>query len=565
MKKYIILLVIIYFGFTQKNNAQVQRYESEAIFLHTNETTFVTGETLLFKIYCLNANSKELSTISKIAYIEIKDPNGKTLSRNKITLNNGIGANEIFINTTFNTGNYKLIAYTNWMLNNSNSKYFETNIAIINPFLPFKNKENNKQDTTLEIVKSDDANIKNDEVTIKLVKNNFSKREKVLFDVVSNSEKFTNGNYSISVRRIDGLTFGDNISSKDFFNNHSDKFIYSNSIKHLPELRGELLSGKLTTNDSSKTTKDKHLGLSAIGEPFDFKIVKTNNNGEFYFILDKEQKKSDVVLQVLENEINDFQITIDPPAKVEVNTTFKNNLNFSETSIKDVEARLVACQIVNAYSTKDSLAITSKNFIPFYNNNATDYILDDYKRFSTFKETIIEIVPAVFFKENEGDYSLHIRDYVTAGESFGSALVLVDGMLLQDVNELFNYNTKNIYKISVVNKAYAYGSKIFSGLISITTFDREYNPKSKNILPIQIERSNLDKAYHSTNYETEKDFSRLPDFRYQLAWNTIVSLSKNTTPFHFFTSDIEGKYEISLEGFSAKGEPLSIKEYFEVN
>ena len=138
-------------------------------------------------------------------------------------------------------------------------------------------------------------------------------------------------------------------------------------------------------------------------------------------------------------------------------------------------------------------------------------------------------------------------------------------MLLQDVNELFNYNTKNIYKISVVNKAYAYGSKIFSGLISITTFNREYNPKSKNILSLQIERSALDKVYQSINYETEKDFTRLPDFRYQLAWNTNVSLTKNTTPFHFFTSDIEGKYEISLEGFSAKGEPLSIKEYFEVN
>ena len=294
-------------------------------------------------------------------------------------------------------------------------------------------------------------------------------------------------------------------------------------------------------------------------------VLKINNNGEFHFILDKEQKKSDVILQVLENEINDFQITINPSAKVEVNTSFKNNLNFTEASIKDIEARLVACQIVNAYSTKDSLATKPVNFIPFYNYNAKDYILDDYKRFPTFKETIIEIVPAVYFKENEGNYSLHIRDYVTLGESFGSALVLVDGMLLQDVNELFNYNTKNIYRISVVNKAYAYGSKIFSGLISITTFNREYNPKTRNILPIQIERSNIDKAYQSINYETEKDFTRLPDFRYQLAWNTNLSITKNATLFHFFTSDIEGKFEISLEGFSAKGEPLSIKEYFEVN
>lgn len=564
MKKYIILITLT-IGWLSNSFAQGNAFESETIFVHTNETTFVTGETLLYKIYCLNANSKELSTISKIAYIEIKDYNGITLFRNKITLNNGLGANEIFINTTFNSGNYKLIAYTNWMLNNSKSKYFETDIAIINPFLSVENKADNTSNTNSEINKENTISLKNEDVKIKLTRKNYSKREKVALDIISNSEKFTSGNYSISVRKLDGLKFGNSISSSEFININSDKFIYSNSINHLPELRGELLSGKLITKDSTKTTKEKHLGLSVIGEPFDFKLVKTNQNGEFNFILDKELKKSDIILQVLENEINDFQITINPPAKVEVNTPFKNNLNFTEASIKDIESRLVACQIVNAYSTKDSLMTKPLNFTPFYKYIAKDYILDDYKRFSSFRETIIEIIPAVFFKENEGNYSLHIRDFVTSGESFGSALVLVDGMLLQDVNELFNYNTKNIYKISVVNKAYAYGSKIFSGLISITTFNREYNPKTRNILPIQIERSNVDKPYQSINYETEKDFSRLPDFRYQLAWETNINLTKGVTPFHFFTSDIEGKYEINLEGFSINGEPLSIKEYIEVN
>lgn len=566
MKKYIIL-VTISIGWFTNSFAQNNSFESETIFLHTNETTFVTGETFLYKIYCLNANSKELSKISKIAYVEILDNKGTNVSRNKITLNNGIGTNEIFINTTFNTGNYKLIAYTSWMLNNSKSKYFETNITIINPFLPFKNKENNTTATTSESSKNSSISLKNDDISIKLDKNTYSKREKVALDIISNSEKFVNGNFSISVRKIDGLTFEKAINSTDFINNNSsDKFINSNTINYLPELRGELLSGKITSNDVTKTTKEKHIGLSIIGEPFDFKIVKTNANGEFHFILDKELKNSNIILQILENDLSDFQITLDTPVKAELNTTFENNLNLTETSIKDIEARLVACQIVNAYSSKDSLSSTKpRNFLPFYGYNAKEYILDDYKRFPTFKETIIEIVPAVYFKENEGNYTLHIRDYVTAGESFGSALVLVDGLLLQDVNELFNYNTKNIYKISVVNKAYSYGSKIFSGVISITTFNREYNPKSKNILPLQIERCNTDKAYQNLQYNTEKDLSRFPDYRYQLAWETNLSLTKNATPFQFYTSDIEGKYEINLEGFSAKGEPLSIKEYFEVN
>ncbi|MFN7043805.1 MAG: hypothetical protein ACK4M1_01300 [Flavobacterium sp.] len=565
MRKYIILFAIT-FGFISNNLAQTNHFESETIFLHTNETTFVTGETLLYKIYCLNANTNELSKISKIAYVEIIDNYGTSISRNKITLNNSTGTNEIFINTSFNTGNYKLIAYTNWMLNNSKSKYFETTISIINPFIPNKNQQYTESKTITSESFKDNTYSKNEDVVMNLSKYTYSKREKVELNIVPNSQKFIDGNYSVSVRKIDDLTFNKTTNSIDFINSNPDKFINSNTINYLPELRGELLSGKITTNDANKTINDKHIALSIIGEPFDFKIVKTNDKGEFHFILDKNLKKSEVILQIIENDLNDFQIKLNDKPKLEFNDgSSKNYPIIQEKHIKDIEARLVACQIVNAYSVKDSLKTNFSNFTPFYNYNAKEYILDDYKRFPTFKETIIEIVPAVYFKEKEGNYTLHIRDYVTAGESFGNALVLVDGLLLQDVNELFNYNTSNIYKISVVNKAYSYGSKIFSGVISITTFNREYTPKSKNILPIQIERCTTDITFQSLNYDSEKDFTRLPDYRYQLAWDTNVTLSKDANPFRFYTSDITGKFEIRFEGFSSKGEPISIKEYFEVN
>ena len=190
-------------------------------------------------------------------------------------------------------------------------------------------------------------------------------------------------------------------------------------------------------------------------DTMDFKIVKTNDKGEFHFILDKNLKKSEVILQIIENDLNDFQIKLNDKPKLEFNDgSSKNYPIIQEKHIKDIEARLVACQIVNAYSVKDSLKTNFSNFTPFYNYNAKEYILDDYKRFPTFKETIIEIVPAVYFKEKEGNYTLHIRDYVTSGDSYGKALVLIDGLMIQNVNELFNYNTKNIYKIRKKGSCY---------------------------------------------------------------------------------------------------------------
>lgn len=561
MRKYIILLAFT-FGWLSKCIAQNNNFESETIFIHTNESTFVTGETLLYKIYCLNANSKELSNISKIAYVEIIDNNGTCVNRNKITLNNGVGANEIFINTTYNSGNYRLIAYTNWMQNNSNLKYFEREISIINPFLSYKNKEKSTSEIITDTLKKE-PNFKNKDILIVLPKNTYSKREKVELDITSLSKIYNDGNYSISVRKIDNLTFNKAINSIDFIKNNSESIINSSTIKYLPDLRGELLSGKISSNDSNKTTVEKHIALSIIGDPFEFKIAKTNSKGEFNFILDQDLKKSDIILQVFENEINDFQITLNASTKTQINNPiFKNDLTITKDLIKDIEARLVACQIVNTYSTtKENLKQKTLNFKPFYGSNAQEFILDNYKRFPTFKEIITEIIPSVYFKENKGNYELYISDYTVSTGSYGSALVLIDGLLLQDVNELFTYNTNNIYKIDVVKKAYSYGSKIFSGIISITTFNREYNPKSKNILSLQIERCIAERPYQNLNYESGKDYSRFPDFRYQLAWEDNVKIGK---PFHFYTSDIEGKFEISLEGFSSKGEPVSIKDFFEV-
>lgn len=559
MKKFIVFFIFCF----SNNFAQNNLFESEAIFLHTNSTTLVTGEKLLYKIYCLNASTKKISTISKVAYVEIINNQGESVSRNKIGLNNGIGENEIFINTNFYTGNYKLIAYTNWMLNNSEVQYFETEITLINPFLPFKNNttvtENKQPDNSKTTTNSEKTN----EVVLQNIKKSYLKRDQVTLNIVNNTEKFINGNYSISVRKIDELNFNKTQTSAEFCNNKLDEFVAENSISYLPEIRGELLSGKLISLNGNKEIKNQHIALSVVGEPFDFKIVKTNTNGSFYFILEKDINESNIKLQLVENNIIDYQINLQPKPKITLNSKF-DNLQLIEKHLKPIEDRLIASQIVNAYTNKDSLIIDNSYKNPFYKYASKEYILDDFKRFPSFKETIIEIIPDVYFKKNNENFSLHVKDYITGGESFGSALVLVDGLMLQDVSELFEFNTKNIYKINIINKAYSYGSKIFSGVIALTTFSKMYESKSNKILPQTIERCKDQINFSNKIYGSKLDLKRIPDYRYQLAWETNLKLEKNNTSLSFFTSDMEGIYEINLEGFSKDGLPLSIKEYFEV-
>ncbi|HJY14314.1 MAG TPA: hypothetical protein VJ304_16075, partial [Flavobacterium sp.] len=110
---------------TQLISAQKIVTLDESVYVHANASTFVTGETLLYKIYCLKSSDKTPSIISKIAYVELVDSNKKSVFKTKIALENSYGQGDYFIPTTLKTGNYKLIGYTDWMLNKPTSDLFQ--------------------------------------------------------------------------------------------------------------------------------------------------------------------------------------------------------------------------------------------------------------------------------------------------------------------------------------------------------------------------------------------------------------------------------------------------------
>ena len=105
-----------------------------SIFITTIRYSFLSGETLLYKLFCLNKTTNSTSSYSKIAYIELVDSNKKSIFTHKLFLENGTGNGDYFIPTTLESGNYKLIGYTNWMLNKSNPDYLNIDIYIINPY-----------------------------------------------------------------------------------------------------------------------------------------------------------------------------------------------------------------------------------------------------------------------------------------------------------------------------------------------------------------------------------------------------------------------------------------------
>ena len=151
-----LLLLFIYSGYVHAQDAtspvqtSFENYNKnnyqEKVFLHIDKSVYATGEVLWFKAYITNANSNQLSSLSKICYVEILGADKKPLLQGKIDIDSGKGSGSFQLPSTIRTGNYLIRAYTNWMKNFDPQFYFEQSISIINPN---KKPESNKADSAL--------------------------------------------------------------------------------------------------------------------------------------------------------------------------------------------------------------------------------------------------------------------------------------------------------------------------------------------------------------------------------------------------------------------------------
>ncbi|HEU4788435.1 MAG TPA: hypothetical protein VFS71_02025 [Flavobacterium sp.] len=125
---------------------------------------------------------------------------------------------------------------------------------------------------------------------------------------------------------------------------------------------------------------------------------------------------------------------------------------------------------------------------------------------------------------------------------------------------------KNITKISVIPGLYYLGPKAFNGLISFTTKGQDYvsTQSGPYILDASVLRPSIKKEYYTPDYTDKSKNERIPDYRYQLLWLPQLTLANNENPVSFYTSDVTGTFEITLEGFTDQGIPVSLKDTFEV-
>ena len=566
-----ILVVILLLSckqiiFAQNNNSSIELNEvdtniNESVYISTNSNSFLTGETLLYNISCLNKTTNLPSKYSKVAYFKLIDSNKKIITTQKIFLKNGTGNGDFFIPTTLETGTYKIIGYTNWILNKNIDNYFMTDIYILNPY-----KENNVVTTSQSEVSISEPTIDSN-ISFHFNSKVLANRQKVELSIKTANDDFLKGNYTISVRKSDGFS----VQNKVLFNDY--KLVNQNKIPNntinssdflLPELRGEIIKGRIKSNFGE--INNRKVALSIVGKNYDLKIAKTDEQGRFTKKKKKANTNPNIVIQVLGENKGNYTIEINEPKETDFSTLVFPALQLNSESNKNITERLISSQIENAYyNTKKDSIITTDKFVPFFGTSTIQYKFDDFTRFPTMEETITEIITGVVFRKEKDNYSLLINDYDKNFNSTLPPLVVVDGLILENLNDFFKYNPRNLYSVNVVKGLYYYEAKSFNGLLFFTTKNGDYetNLNGSYIIKPQLLRPVANKRYFQPDYTQDKN-TRIPDYRHQLLWLPNADLSTINSNIQFYTSDVSGKFEVTLEGFSATGKPVYIKEIIDV-
>lgn len=115
-----------------KTSKVYSAYPIEKVYLHFDKPYYAVGDTIWFKAY-LTIDHHQPSLLSKIIYVDVLGPRDSLVQSLKLQVKNSVAWNSIALSQyTYKKGNYRVVAYTNWMNNAGPGYFFNKNITIGN-------------------------------------------------------------------------------------------------------------------------------------------------------------------------------------------------------------------------------------------------------------------------------------------------------------------------------------------------------------------------------------------------------------------------------------------------
>jgi hypothetical protein len=542
----------------------------EELFVRTDRDIYISGEKVWVKIYEISGLTQSPCNISKVVYLELLDKNNFPLKQLKIKTDNSSGSSVFTLPDNISSGNYLIRAYTSWMQNFSADYFFYSTISVINPFESIDHLK-----LPAAVIKTDSVGSGTSEQSssfnglqtrsnnqinyiLTLEKQQFSPRGNVRLTISATDKngKPVESDLSVSVARS-ALVKPSSVAGLINLNGNNKPFERTGPKEYLAELEGHLISGRIRQKTTDEPIKNIDISLSFVGKTARCRFTKTDENGEFNFLV-KEMGLSEIVIQPLSPDINGYYIELYQPFSNSFSNIKTADFYIDSSKINEINKAIVGAQVTNIYEPFVEKPEESNSVVPdFFGKPESSVKMSDYIELTSTREVVKEIIPNVYTQKQNGKYDFKLINKFRGQPFENKPLVLVDGIPVYDFEKVLNINSKDIERADVINTRYFYSGNVFDGIISFIT-------KKGNLSAMEFDNSifrqvyegcQVQKYYYSPVYSSglKKD-GRLADFRNTLFWKPDVHTGKDgKTEISFYASDESSDYTIVIEGLAPDG------------
>ena len=551
MKKILLSISALVFAGMMSLAAPVER-----IYLSTDRSVYLAGDAVWCSLTCLDENGR-FSNASAVSYVELVSTEG-TACTAKIGLLEGRGAGSFRIPVTTPTGTYRLMAYNAdnaaeecqpWLAGSRLLTVYNSTSAAR---LPGGVEIGHHTPEIKEITPEGKVELS---TRIRIPKGQAS--------VLNIHNGGSDASVSLSIFHEDDLPRGEReMTPANFLRAlpNSVRLTRDASVENDGEIitariRGTILKG----DDISVST------LSAAGSPTDLYIGRSDGDEHVRYYTSNIYGDREIVCEVSQLDRKEGYIDFESPFLFPaIGSLPKIYLNADQRP--DIVARKAALRSEKALRV-DTLTtfMTHREDLLLASVPSHRYHLDDYTRFPSVKEILVEIIPELRLRTDHGVPSilltytdvLHRKNELTH-----NIVVMMDGVVLSDLNLLLNFDAMLIDDIDIYDQAFVCGKTPLHGLVNFIT---KKNYVTALDFPANVRVVDFQGVAYPVAYSGVVPEGEGQDLRQLLYWHPILKLdAASDYRLEFTAPAYAGRFKAVAEGFTKDGTPIYQEFTFEV-
>ena len=537
IQKIIFILLVVT---TISGNAQ----DKTNLGFFTDRDVYVSGEILLAKIYNPTDN------LSRIVYIDLVNSSGTRISGATIEIKNNEASGFLQLPDSLSTGTYLLRAYSK---NTVSKLKIIREIWISNRFDGLENTKQLKHIAESQTIQGKST-------------------PQIKFEGVDASHP-TNSNVTTTIKidemllkEIDGNLLVSVAQTNPSFESASYVWTSDQGKEGLTEKKGIILSGIVTDKKTSMPAAGATVYLTIPDSLPVFQYYQTQNDGRFYFQLDKYYGSVQAFVQCFGKttaqrlKINMDELFAEPGtlpdfSQQPIPNEFKSN---NATNIDAVTFQKVFNQDKLKFQPSPKETFESYPYYGKPSNIVDPHLFIDLPNFTEISR---ELLPGVKFRNYNNEPTMQVMNAAARDYFNESPLILIDGIPIRNLNVIKDMGTQDIRRIEICQSERYYGNLRFPGVVAIYTTKSDYSriPDSDQFIRLKLDAIQV----QANLAEPEKSEPDIPDLRQTFYWNPSVE-PQETLSAKFSTSSILGKFKLVVRGRLKNGTMVLAEKQFEV-